>query len=45
MVLSLAVGISANTALFTAVNGMLIESVPVAHPENLVRCALVGTVL
>ncbi len=37
VVLSLAVGIGASTALFSAINGMLIDTLPVAHPEQLVR--------
>jgi len=42
VVLSLAVGIGANTALFSAVNGMLIETLPVSRPEQLVRLRYAG---
>jgi predicted permease len=37
VLLSLALGIGANTALFTAVNGLLIQTVPVPDPDSLVR--------
>jgi predicted permease len=37
VVLSLALGIGANTAIFTAINGLLLRTVPVDHPEALVR--------
>jgi predicted permease len=37
VVLSLALGIGANTAIFTAINGLLLRSIPVDHPETLVR--------
>jgi predicted permease len=36
-VLSLALGIGANTAIFTLVNSMLLRSLPVRAPEELVR--------
>jgi predicted permease len=37
VLVSLALGIGANTALFTAVNGLLIRTIPVARPDALVR--------
>src|SRR5436190_11516321 len=37
VVVSLALGIGANTAIFTAINGLLLRTVPVDHPETLVR--------
>jgi predicted permease len=35
--LLLAVGISANTLIFSALNALLLKPLPVSHPENLVR--------
>jgi predicted permease len=37
VLVSLALGIGANTALFTAVNGMMLQTVRVTDPEQLVR--------
>jgi predicted permease len=37
VLLSLALGIGANTALFSGVNGLLLRTVPVENPETLVR--------
>jgi predicted permease len=37
IVLSLAIGIGANTALFSAVNGLFLKSIPVRDPRTLVR--------
>ena len=42
VVLSLALGIGANTALFSAVDGMLLTKVPVRDPDTLVRFRWVG---
>src|SRR5215218_4744780 len=36
VLLSLAIGIGATTALFTAVNGLLLQTVPVRDPQELV---------
>ena len=42
VLLSLAIGIGATTALFTAVNGMMLQTVAVPEPESLVRLAAAG---
>jgi predicted permease len=42
VVVSLALGIGANTALFSAVNGLLLKQLPVRDPETLVRLRWAG---
>lgn len=42
VVLSLALGIGANTALFSAANGLLLRKIPVTDPDSLVRLRHVG---
>ena len=42
VVISLALGIGANTAIFSALNGLLIRTVPVRDPESLVRLRWAG---
>ncbi|HET9702713.1 MAG TPA: ABC transporter permease [Vicinamibacterales bacterium] len=42
VLLSLALGIGATTALFTAVNGLLLQTVPVPDPGSLVRVGAAG---
>jgi predicted permease len=37
VVVSLALGIGANTALFSAINGLLLRKLPVSDPDSLVR--------
>ena len=36
VLLSLAIGIGATTALFTAVNGLLLQTIPIPDPQSLV---------
>src|SRR5947208_2388361 len=42
VVVSLALGIGANTALFSAINGLLIRKLPVRDPDTLVRFRYAG---
>src|SRR4051812_35066494 len=42
VVLSLGLGIGANAALFSAVNGMLLTKIPVRDPDTLVRLRWTG---
>ncbi len=42
VLVSLALGIGANTALFTAVNGLLLQTVAVRQPERVVRFGWTG---
>ncbi|PYR06867.1 MAG: hypothetical protein DMG00_17730, partial [Acidobacteria bacterium] len=42
VVVSLGLGIGANTALFSAVNGLLLKKVPVDDPGSLVRLRGIG---
>ncbi len=42
VVLSLAVGIGANTALFTAISGLMLQKLPVRDPDGLVRLRWAG---
>ena len=41
-VLSLGLGIGANTAIFTVINAAMLKSLPVSHPEELVMLTQVG---
>src|SRR5213082_1557246 len=40
-ILSLALGIGANVAIFTLINALLLRDLPVPHPERLVELSLV----
>jgi predicted permease len=42
VVVSLALGIGANTALFSAINGLLLRTLPVRDPDSLVRLKWAG---
>ena len=42
VVVSLALGIGANTALFSAINGLYLRKLPVKDPDTLVRLRFIG---
>jgi len=42
VVVSLALGIGANTALFSAINGLYLRKLPVTDPDTLVRLRFIG---
>src|ERR1700749_2976789 len=39
-ILSLALGIGANTAIFSLINAVILKTLPVSHPEQLVELSL-----
>src|SRR3954453_3217654 len=39
-ILSLALGIGANTAIFSLINAVILKTLPVSHPEQLVRLVM-----
>src|SRR6266699_3724492 len=39
-ILSLALGIGANAAIFTLINGVMLKSLPVSHPEELLQVTM-----
>jgi putative ABC transport system permease protein len=39
-ILSLALGIGANTAIFSLIDSVMLKSLPVGHPEQLVRVSM-----
>ena len=39
-ILSLALGIGANTAIFSLINAVVLRSLPVSHPEELVQVTI-----
>jgi putative ABC transport system permease protein len=41
-VLSLALGIGANTAIFSLINAVMLKTLPVSHPEELVEIVMKG---
>jgi hypothetical protein len=40
--LSLALGIGANTAIFSLIDSLILKNLPVAHPEQLLQITLAG---
>lgn len=42
-VLTLALGIGANTSIFTLLNAVMLQSIPVRHPEQFLLCCNVQT--